>query len=286
MTLAPPDELISTWAIPDGRYHLSEDRHRLMVAHTHGRAAFPTVSGGVAHPIFAHIATHCGKGWTFDQLLDNVRARPTDGVVFGGGTFAFQQPLRVGAEYVVTARITDVVRKHGRRIGAFDAITLTHTLWTTDSAEVVTTTESFIVPREPGGQVDGRGAAAPAPARSLGGLVRDVGPVHVDDIAAIMDLMGDTNPVHLDAELAQRAGYRGPVNQGPANLAYVLAALTEWRGGDIADLTGAEFQFLDTVTAGDELRVHGPADVASARQAELHLEIAGTGPALACRVEF
>ena len=45
-----------------------------------------------------------------------------------------------------------------------------------------------------------------------------------------MDVMGDVNPIHVDEPLAHSLGLRGRVNQGPANLAYVINMLIAWAG--------------------------------------------------------
>ena len=54
--------------------------------------------------------------------------------------------------------------------------------------------------------------------------------ITMDRIHMIMDLMHDTNPVHDDPELVERRKLRGPVNQGPANLSYILNMLHAWAG--------------------------------------------------------
>jgi acyl dehydratase len=66
----------------------------------------------------------------------------------------------------------------------------------------------------------------------------------------VMDIMGDTNPIHSDEELVARLGYRGLVNQGPANLSYVMRMLLEW-AGDPAAIRDLRFRFHQNVVSGD-----------------------------------
>jgi acyl dehydratase len=75
-------------------------------------------------------------------------------------------------------------------------------------------------------------------------------------IRAVMELMGDVNPVHDDPELVDRLGLRGPVNQGPANLAYVMNMLLAWAGGAGA-LERIDFRFTEIVTVGDGVTAGG-----------------------------
>lgn len=79
--------------------------------------------------------------------------------------------------------------------------------------------------------------------------------IELDQVAELMELMQDTNPVHTDYELAARLGLRGPVAQGPASLAYVINMLLDWRAD--AFLERLEFRFQDTVTVGDTATTHG-----------------------------
>jgi acyl dehydratase len=79
--------------------------------------------------------------------------------------------------------------------------------------------------------------------------------IKLEQVAELMELMEDVNPVHTDAELAARLGLRGPVAQGPASLAYVINMLLDWRGD--AFLERLEFRFQDTVTVGDTATTHG-----------------------------
>jgi|tagenome__1003787_1003787.scaffolds.fasta_scaffold19780075_2 acyl dehydratase len=79
----------------------------------------------------------------------------------------------------------------------------------------------------------------------------EAGAITRERMVAIMGVMGDPNPIHEDEELAARLGFRGIVNQGPANLAYVVNMLLE-EAGDPAAIRELSFRFLDNVVPGDE----------------------------------
>lgn len=281
--VAPPDPAeILALAVPDGAYVVTAERHAGLLRHVHSPESFTTEVGGPAHPIFAHLATNRGMGWDFPELLAHVGATPADGVVFGGGTFTFAELLTVGERYTIRARMHDVRRKQGRRIGTFDAITLALDVVAPDGAVPVRTTETYVVPRP--GLGDGAASRLPAAAAEPappGRSRRSVGPITREDIAGIMAVMEDTNPVHLDAGLARAAGYRGPVHQGPANLAFVFDAIAADRG-TVADIAHTAFTFRDTVTEGDRLQVH----LDGAGPVTGRLEIVGVGTALTCEIGF
>jgi acyl dehydratase len=80
--------------------------------------------------------------------------------------------------------------------------------------------------------------------------------IDLDRIRGFMEVMRDVNPVHDDPALVERLGLRGPVNQGPANLAYILNMLADWTG-DVAAIERLDFRFLDVVTTGDVVTAGG-----------------------------
>ena len=77
-------------------------------------------------------------------------------------------------------------------------------------------------------------------------------PVRLEDIQTVMNVMDDVNPVHIDTELVERLGLRGLVNQGPANLAYVVNMLLRWAGHPAA-IRRLAFRFHSISCPGDEL---------------------------------
>jgi acyl dehydratase len=58
---------------------------------------------------------------------------------------------------------------------------------------------------------------------------RTVGPFTSADLAAYAEISGDTNPLHLDAALAQKIGLAAPPVHGLLLLAAFEPALQEWR---------------------------------------------------------
>jgi acyl dehydratase len=88
--------------------------------------------------------------------------------------------------------------------------------------------------------------------------------VRLEDIHTIMDVMGDVNPVHIDEDLVRRLGLRGLVNQGPANLGYVVNMLLRWTG-DPSAIRRLAFRFHSISSPGDQLQASGTVtDVSSA----------------------
>ena len=80
--------------------------------------------------------------------------------------------------------------------------------------------------------------------------------VRFEDIVTIMEVMGDVNPVHVDQDLVGELGLRGTVNQGPANLAYVLNMLTDWAGTPLA-IRHVKVRFQAISCPGDRLEARG-----------------------------
>lgn len=82
------------------------------------------------------------------------------------------------------------------------------------------------------------------------------------DVLAMMDVMGDVNPVHSDHELVAELGLRGLVNQGPANLGYALNMVVAW-AGDPGAIRHVDVRFDAITCPGDRLVATG--EVTSAR---------------------
>jgi acyl dehydratase len=105
-----------------------------------------------------------------------------------------------------------------------------------------------IVFRVPGAV--GAGGGVPAPVE--GPVLRRLDPVDAGAMRVWCDLMRDDNAIHTSRAAAARAGFgRRCVNPGPANLAYVLDALTA--GG--RRLAAVEARLLGNVFEGDRLTV-------------------------------
>jgi acyl dehydratase len=100
--------------------------------------------------------------------------------------------------------------------------------------------------------------------------------VRIEDIVAIMDVMGDVNPIHVDEELVRELGLRGPVNQGPANLAYVLNMLIAWAGSPDA-IGHVNVRFQSISCPGDQLEARGKV---------VHLIHTAGGPVAHCAVSL
>ncbi len=129
---------------PDGEYTITvaaNDRLcRLVQA--------PPLGAGTAHPVWAHLATHVGKGVTFTEFAEIVGAPVDAGYLFGGGSFDFWEPIRLDTRYLVRGGIATVVSRVGRRTGRFDVITTELDLVDAErEARVSRCSESYIVPR-------------------------------------------------------------------------------------------------------------------------------------------
>jgi hypothetical protein len=129
---------------PDGEYTISvaaNDRLcRLVQA--------PPLPTGAAHPVWAHLATHIGKGLTFTEFAEVVGAPIDAGYLFGGGSLEFWEPIRLGTRYRVCGGIVSVIARVGRRTGRFDVITTELDLVDLDTERRVSrSSESYIVPR-------------------------------------------------------------------------------------------------------------------------------------------
>ncbi|RYY06552.1 MAG: hypothetical protein EON55_23075, partial [Alphaproteobacteria bacterium] len=75
-------------------------------------------------------------------------------------------------------------------------------------------------------------------------------------IIDVMTVMDDSNPVHINEELAASLGLRGIVNQGPSNLAYITNMLAAWTG-DADCVRRFRVRFYVTVVPGDDMAAGG-----------------------------
>lgn len=97
------------------------------------------------------------------------------------------------------------------------------------------------------------------------------GPIDADALRTLANVLNDPNPIHLDPVAVRAAGLGDRViNQGPANLAYVLNML-ENNGLEIKTL---EARFTGNVRAADVVEAHGV--VSGAEPGGIHCEFSLT----------
>jgi acyl dehydratase len=100
-----------------------------------------------AHPLWAYVATQRGIGVSVADLCALADFDVADGPMLGSVDMELHAPVRLGVEYRVTGEVLDIVRKEGRKTGPFDVMTYRERLLDAGGAEVVTTTNTFILPR-------------------------------------------------------------------------------------------------------------------------------------------
>jgi hypothetical protein len=129
--------------LPLGRYRIDREAHGRTVAAVHaGDYSFE-----VAHPVFAHLAPHCGMGFELDEFFALVEFPMDGGAMIGEGDLTYHQPILIDVDYVVRAEIVAAERKHGTRTGAFDLVTLHLELIDQQEQLVVTSKETYVFPR-------------------------------------------------------------------------------------------------------------------------------------------
>ena len=85
--------------------------------------------------------------------------------------------------------------------------------------------------------------------------VRSFGPCNLDDLRRYASASGDDNPIHLDPELAQRAGLAAPPVHGMLLMSQFAPALAIWR----PDLTLIRLsgKFLRPIFVGETAELSG-----------------------------
>jgi acyl dehydratase len=84
---------------------------------------------------------------------------------------------------------------------------------------------------------------------------RAVGPFASGDLAAYAEISGDTNPLHLNPELAQAAGLAAPPVHGMLLLAAFEPALQDWRPDLSIERLSAKF--TQPVLEGEAVTLSG-----------------------------
>jgi len=108
-----------------------------------------------------------------------------------------------------------------------------------------------------------------------------VGPITLEQVKRFADLSGDRNAIHLDAEVARRAGLAGPPVYGMQLVAYMHGAAKRFRP-DMA-VRSLSTRFLAPVAVGDCVEISGRVvkDDPAAGTAVLRLFLKTSGGSLA-----
>lgn len=130
--------------LPEGRFTISDEENgRLVQALRSG-----PLENDEAHPVWGYIAAQRGIGIAVSELLALAGFNVADGPMLASCTLTFTEPLQVGREYRVEGEVVGLERKHGRRAGVFDLLTVEERLVVGDRASA-SVRNVFVLPRRP-----------------------------------------------------------------------------------------------------------------------------------------
>lgn len=132
------------YSFPGGTYTIDPAKHALFLKAVDGVPS----KDGRAHPILHFIATHAGKGMTFDGLMELIGAPLDAGALFGQEDLEILRPLHVGETVQVRGSIVDARSKTGARTGAFDTLTTSIELVDAEGNVACRSLETYIIPRK------------------------------------------------------------------------------------------------------------------------------------------
>lgn len=148
---------------------------------------------------------------------------------------------------------TTVTAIEDRRVGA--SVTFASTLITDDGYELATSEMTTFI-NGVGGCGNHGDVMKERPARLRGAPDLSIDVPTSPDMAALYRLSGDTNPLHIDPELASRAGFDRPILHGLATLGLTTRTIIDHLlDGDPAAIARVQGRFANPVLPGQTVTV-------------------------------
>ncbi len=134
------------YRFPGGTYTIDSGKHALFLSAVDG---LPSAHGR-AHPVMHFIATHAGKGMTFDKLAELIGVPLDAGALFGQEDLEIFRALKVGETVAVRGGIVGAKTKTGAKTGSFDTLTTEIELVDQAGEVVCRSLETYIFPKADG----------------------------------------------------------------------------------------------------------------------------------------
>lgn len=130
-------------AVPGGSYTIAAYENWL--AHD----AMYSTPIATPHPIMAFIGAQRGMGLTVAELFALFDSNIDDGPVLAETAIGLEKPLQTDIKYRVSGEVVDLVRKHGKTMGAFDLVTCRFELHDPKTDDVVASVSNvYAISRE------------------------------------------------------------------------------------------------------------------------------------------
>jgi hypothetical protein len=143
MEFPPPPDVAGTSLAGSEPYIISAQENRALCATVNATPA----ADGSAHPIYYYIATQVGMGQTVAGLCEVCDFDVEVGPMMAGSSVNFKQPLMTDQPYLVGGQILSITRKPSRKLGVMDMMVYELTLSLPDGTPVLSTTNSWVLPR-------------------------------------------------------------------------------------------------------------------------------------------
>ena len=144
MPIPPPPEVAGVSLSGTTKYVITEEENRSLCRSVDVEPR----PDGTAHPIYYYIATQVAMGKTVAGLCAACDFDVEDGPMMGTSKVSFFHPIKTEEPYTVTGEILSLVRKNSRKLGVMDLLEYQLHLNAPDGTRVLTTTNSWVLPRK------------------------------------------------------------------------------------------------------------------------------------------